>query len=257
MLVGSRAAAHWFSDFRDTSNSDIDRWEYLKENTKEVYSGEEYPEIKQLLDKYGNPPIAPPELLFAMKLGHSFWPLTSYGKTLYDIEFFQKKGIQHCEEDYQTLYPLNCRVHGAKVGKLGKSNNSFFKNGVKYKYNHDDIHNVVKYYNEPMYLKMKTDKSLALTSWALFSALSHEDQIKAAQEETMVIALERFLIPNNFKCMKIAAWRNSLKLLITSLWRGEWAKFLVLNYKTLKALPEKDFILLFDKAVKQGKIRAL
>jgi hypothetical protein len=60
---------------------------------------------------------------------------------------------------------------------------------------HDDVHELVKYGDILIYDKLKTDSSKAMISKELFSEAPYNSQLKCVKEESMVIALERFLLP--------------------------------------------------------------
>ena len=269
MIVGSKAIQKCYPNFREPK--DLDIWIYkqgdlsgfsIKSKIKtEIWSAEDYPVLGYILNKYKNPEFCPLGLLLTIKLSHSFWNLSSFDKTLWDINFLKEKGYDKAIdwESFDSLYSLWLGIHGAKKGKLNKKNGEFFKDNVKRKYSHDAIHDIIKYYDDcPMYLKIKKDPSSALTSWDLFDALPLSEKLKVCREEISVLALERFLIPSEFSMPTNLAWRNATKNMICGIWRGKWATFLSLNYGDLR-VPDKDhdFVKMFDNAVKENKIKPL
>lgn len=264
MIIGSVALRHFYEDSRAPNDLDLVCYndncvkrESLGFSGKiESWTGEKYEEIAKLLEKSGNPRFAPPELLLSIKLSHSTYNLTTFSKTLFDINFLKKKGVKFDESDINILTPLWDRLHHRPKGKLNKNNGEFFNDKIERVYVHDSLHEATKYGARPLYESIKTDKNSAITSWRLFTELDHNTRLNVCREEIMVIAIERFLAPklsidkNSFTTFESnVAWRDALKLLITSCWRGRWARFLAFNYDELrKPDANHDYIKLFDMA---------
>jgi len=85
-----------------------------------------------------------------------------------------------------------------RASSLNMTNEEFFAKSAAYvgrKYEHDDLHRLVMFYDTPMYTKLKTDQSKALCLRSKWDELSLDDQIRAVKEEAYVIALERKIIP--------------------------------------------------------------
>jgi hypothetical protein len=59
---------------------------------------------------------------------------------------------------------------------------------------HDDIHELVKFNDNPLYMKLKTDQSKALCLKKLWDKLTYNEQLQDVMEEAMVLALERYLL---------------------------------------------------------------
>lgn len=245
ILVGSRAIKEWFPDFRECD--DFDYWADDEHSHIPVSKGVEiknvsqYPNLKSFLHrvwqrKYPNryminTPTA--EELYALKVSHSFWN-KHWEKTMMDILFFQEKRVYLDLDLVRSIYKDWEIVHGKKQGYLNVPNEKFFTKSVDRVYIHDDLHESIKFYDEPLYKKIKTDQSKALTSNRLFEALSFEDKVKIVNEEAYVTALERFLIPSNFQMNPLEAYQRAMKLLITSMTRGEFALWIVANFQHVK-----------------------
>jgi hypothetical protein len=248
MLIGSQAAKYWFSDF-PRQPKDID---YISEEEINDSDSKFCPSFKYLLEKYPVK-IASPEILYTLKVSHSFWDI-KWDKTVFDIRFFQSKGIKLNEELFYILYKDCEKRYGVKKAYLNKSNESFFEDGVERKYIHDDIHRAISYYEQPLYEKIKNDNTKALTSKELFLNLSLEDKIKLCEEEIFVTALERFLIPKNFNIPPKVAYLKACKSLIVSMSKGWFPKFIVENYLDISKNNDYNFIVKFKKALNEGKI---
>lgn len=123
---------------------------------------------------------------------------------------------------------------------------SFFNNKVKRKYYHDDLHSAMAYYDEPMYKRILKDNHPVLPDKKKWDLLSFDDKIKCAREEIYVIALERFLIPNEMKYCKHEAYRAALKKLITTMTKGWFPTFMLDNYNILIKI-DKDYVRIFEE----------
>ena len=245
VLIGSRAAKHWFPDFREPDDLD-----YLidceMQSCKEIeyHNANQGVGLRKIYDSTDGIPSA--EILYTLKLSHAFWPI-NWPKTMHDIEFFQKKSVKYDEELLSLLYKDWIEIHGKKRAYLKKTNDDFFKDGVDRKYVHDDIHRAVAYYDEPMFEKLKKDRSQAMLSHDMFLELSYDDQLKLCREEIYVTALERFLIPKEFRMSRRAAYMGGCRLLVTSMTKGWFAKFIVTNWINLSKPDEHDFVGLFKR----------
>ena len=224
ILIGSQAAKNWFKDFpRKPADTD-----YITEQETTIYTG-----FKYILDNnLHKNSIATPETLFTLKMSHIYWDIW-WDKTLYDIVYFQNKGLQINQELYNLLYKDWEKKYQTKKIKMDKSNEEFFKDNVNRKYVHDDIHQSIAFYDKPLYEKVKTDLTKAALSKKLFDQLTKEDQIKLALEEINVVSLERFLIPSNFKIRPKAARYKAIKQLVVSMSKGWFPKFIIDNFKTI------------------------
>jgi hypothetical protein len=110
---------------------------------------------------------------------------------------------------------------------LKKDKSDFFNDYVPYKYDHDLLHDVVAYPNEPMYNLCLERGEDVLTSKEMFDKMSFEQQIQMFREEICVIALERWVIPCNESFH--LSWAKSLKKTITQLTKNWATEFLVIN----------------------------
>jgi len=240
ILFGSQAAKNYFPDFRETHDLD---W-LVKEDNKQAELIDEIrneyyhiPPFDYLLDQPKG--ILSPEQLYTLKVSHSFWDI-KWEKTMFDINFFQEKNLKLDENLFNELYSFWEIKHKEKRVNLNQSNEKFFNSYVKRKYIHDDIHKEMSYYDEPMFNKLKKDKSKAWINKEMFFNLSKEDQIKTCREEIYVTALERCLIPSDFKIHTLSGYSKACKLLITSMTKGWFPKFIVENWKELRK-PDIDY----------------
>lgn len=255
VLVGSQAAKEYFPDYRAAHD-----WDYLVDGNIPHQRTEdkviEYYDINRnegLKDIYEScDKVATPEQLYTLKVSHSFWNI-KWSKTIDDICFFQAHGVQFDAGLFEKLYKGWETIHAKKRANLMKKNEEFFKDSVGRKYVHDDIHKVMAYYDEPMYFRLKDDKESAYIPKKNFLKLSHEDQCKLCREEIYVTALERFAIPQNFKCSQIGCYRRACAKLITTMSKGWFPLFIVLNWSELRWPDRTNYFQLFQSRI--GEVR--
>jgi hypothetical protein len=72
-------------------------------------------------------------------------------------------------------------------------------------YTHDELHEIVKYYNRPIYTTLKQDPAKARLEKSLFVELTHKDQLRLVREEAMAIGMERVLVPQVLAAAAAAA----------------------------------------------------
>jgi hypothetical protein len=116
---------------------------------------------------------------------------------------------------------------------------------VSRKYVHDTIHDAVAYYERPLYEKILTGQGVECDV-SLIYALPEEDQIRLAKEEIFVTALERFLVPNDFRFSQNRAYWLSLKKFVTTMSSGKMSKFLIDNFSKL-AYNKDDYVSKFKQ----------
>ena len=136
--------------------------------------------------------------------------------------------------------PIWKEKHGKKKTNLNQKASMFFNDAVKRKYNHDSVHETVAYYNAPLYQSILKDGQDVLVDSDKFFNMDYEEQLKLVREEVYTTALERILIPNNYKGSPTLAYKWALRRTITSLFKGRWALWTVLHYSDL-SLPDCDY----------------
>lgn len=235
LLIGSRALAFWDHTFKPKEDAD---WDIIcKEEEKDYilsWAGMdkriEFHDYKHLnngrlhdretLGRTHNLHIASLGTLALIKRSHLWrdykWNkhITQYHKHLmkqpfsYPIELLNER-IKLTKEAYPQGQP-----------SLMKPNEDFFDDAVEKVYDHDSIHELAAFYEEPLYLRLKLDFSSAWCVKDLWDLLSHEDQLKCVAEETYVIATERFLVRKNWDWPYKLAYFEALKKVCTTLTSG-------------------------------------
>lgn len=249
MIIGSYATKHHFPDFREpkdldtmVSNDYIDEHGLLVRTREGLrvdnFWHESFPEAWDGMD------IASPSYLYTTKVSHAFWDWrgNNWNKHMSDILFFQRKGVEFDREVYDILRPIWKAKHGRKVEtNLNQSKDAFFKDAVVRKYDHDSLHDSVAYGERPMYESLLKEGSEVLIDSDKFWALPLEEKFKVIREEVYATALERFVVPSDYTCSPRAAYAKSMYKAITSLFKNEWALFIVLNYSELHR-PDIDYV---------------
>ncbi len=245
LIFGSVAAKHFYPDFpREPKDLDfLCEKGQSKKGTEYAWYGES---SQWILDNNPDSEYVIPEFLFTIKYAHAKWDIF-WEKTMYDVMFFQKKGVKVNETLYSLLMKDFTEFHGRRWAALkGKNSKTFFEDAVKRKYVHDSIHEAIAYYDRPLYERILKSPGEVACSKEKFYSLSHKDQIRLAKEEIFVTALERFCVPNDFKVARQRAYWLSLKKFITTMSSGWMTRFLVDNYAELY-INKDDYITKFQK----------
>lgn len=181
--------------------------------------------------------------LYTIKISHSYWELPngSWTKHMEDSVKLRDAGARLIPELHQMLYRVWAEKHGAKRVDLNMDKTEFFTDGVKRRYDHDSIHYSVAYGDRPMYESvLKAPPSVAIDMPRVW-ALPVEDQIRLFREEVYATALERKMVPADYRCSPRAAYAWALRRTITSLTKGRSATFMALNYDEFRA-PDIDYV---------------
>ena len=219
MIFGSCAVKHWFPDFRIPNYLDI-------------ISEEDYwvPTFSYMLLHNIHDQYLDPNFIYTLKISHAPWDI-HWDKTIKDIIFLRDKG---CELDiylYTKLFKDWQDYHGKKKVKLNILNDDFFTKSIDRKFDHDFLHGQLCFYDRPLHEQIRKDKNSPLCDETLFTEMSFDDKIKTALEEIHVIATERILVHKKIP-LKHAKYK-ALKHLITSMTKGWFNRFLVVNFDHL------------------------
>lgn len=179
--------------------------------------------------------------MYTIKLSHSHWELPngSWGKHVYDLIQLQNAGAKLDMGLYKILYKVWEEMHGKKVMNLDQDKSEFFADAVKRTYDHDSLHESVAFGDRPIYKECLRDGASVDIDPRKMWALPHDRIVKLFVEEVCVTALERKVIPNNYKGSPGAAYHWALRRTITSLTKGKSSRFILENIKEfIKPDPE-------------------
>lgn len=252
MIIGSEAIKYWFRDFpREPKDLDIvgdykliipteKRLERLNNPIlQEYYKG---------VNKY-----LPPDLLYTLKISHSFWNLEngSWAKHMWDINFLKEKGCKFIPELFYKLFDYWETIHGKRISSdLNMSAEDFFNNALPKEYSHDSLHEVLiqhPYFNGqllPTYTKVLKDGAEVDVDENKFNLLTEKEKFNLTFEEVAVMSWEKGRYPEDMYWKR--KYSRMLKKFILShccVWQGIW---IIQNYKELLNPPFN-----FDQHLKQ------
>lgn len=242
IVIGSRAIKHHFPDF-PREPKDYDYFTSLVDDSSIAGDAFYHEKLVEWFGEYDND-VATPDELYTIKLSHAFWELPngSWNKHMADLMFLKGKGCQAVEPLYKLLYDIWTDKHGSKKMDLTKEADNFFADAVQRKYDHDSLHYSVAYTpGKPMYeLALKDGHSVDMDMKKVWS-WSFEDQVKLFREEVYATALERIVVPRNYRVSPGLAYHWALRRTITSLTKGTSARFIAENYDTFHR-PDFDYV---------------
>ncbi|RGB38148.1 hypothetical protein C1646_665643 [Rhizophagus diaphanus] len=137
------------------------------------------------------------------------------------------------------------------------SNEDFLENEdnlfVQKRVPHDDLHELVKYGDHPIYQGLKDDQSKAWIKKSLFEKLDYQTKLNCVKEEAMVIALERYLIPMISENQE-TSYNLALIRICTTLTKGWFRQFAIDNYPQLINL-DKDLLSIARNVIEKFPIK--
>jgi len=134
---------------------------------------------------------------------------------------------------------------------LNQTVEEFFDDAVTKKYNHDFLHSLFAYQEQPMYTRLQTDSTKAWCSKELWDGLTHVEQLQCVAEETYVIATERFMVPKDWKYPAKLAYNKALNKVCTTLCKN-WFRDKAIDYypEVMELFDEGKFLSVKDKLSK-------
>lgn len=201
-----------------------------------------HPEFEKVWDHSGFRNATLDEL-YTIKLSHSHWELPngSWSKHVYDLVTLKDAGAKLDMGLYKILYKVWEEKHGSKKVDLTKEADDFFADAVKRKYDHDSIHYSVAYGDQPMYESILRDGHTVDVDPKKMWAMPHDDLVRLFREEILATALERIVIPRNYKVSPASAYFWALRRTVTSLTKGKSSRFLLDNIKDF-VTPDPDYV---------------
>lgn len=215
--------------------------------------------------KFGDDLFAASEILYSLKKSHINFPI-KFEKHIEDYTFLN--AYFSGNDTLHKVTKINFIETEKRLGKLNtpslnKSVDSFFdqsKKFVKSYFVHDHIHQAVAHYEQPLYLRMQRDVTMAKCEKELWEKFTFDDKCKCVLEEAYVIALERKVLPVIYGdstewVSSDDALKWSLKRICTTLTSGWFRKFATDNYMFILKNYNKDYVTDFLSKVEQGSIK--
>jgi hypothetical protein len=244
-LIGSRALAYHFPDARAPRGD----WDY--QSDKPVALRGATPDGKRCdlfvdsrLAQWPWRTVATQDELYTLKVSHGFWEINgpdSWNKHAADIVFLSRKGARFLRPLYSILLPIWKERYRPHPTNLNQASGKFFADAVHRKYDHDSLHESVAYGDRPLFESVLRAGSDVMVDNSKFWAMDHDTQIMLVREEVYATALERKIIPADYRASPGAAYRWALRRTATSLFKGEWALFLLLHLDELSK-PDCDYV---------------
>lgn len=260
IIIGSVAMLRYVPDLGRKPKdfdilSDVDR------------SKEYHPDDKLRLEQFWHPSMAqiwgPEEDRFAtldelytLKISHANWELKngSWNKHMHDAMALKNVGAKLNLDHWKILYKIWEEKHGRKMVSLQQDKEDFFRDAVVRIYDHDSIHESVAYGERPLYEALIREGSTVDMDYSRIWKLDFKTQIKLFKEEVYATALERILIPKNYKPSARGAYHWALRRTMTSLTKGKSARFLAENYDSM-FMPDEGWLQRhFDKSDRLVKL---
>ena len=181
--------------------------------------------------------------LYTIKVSHSCWVLDngSWDKHMWDIVELKRAGAQLDVPLHDLLYRVWEGKHGKKRVNLNMDKSAFFDDAVKREFDHDSIHMSVAYGDLPIYESVLAGNQEIAMDMNAIKALDFDTQVKLYREEIYATALERWVLPSNYKVSPRLAYARAVQKTITSLTKGWSARFIVDNYETFRT-PDMDYV---------------
>lgn len=173
------------------------------------------------------------DAIYNIKMSHFSWDI-HWDKTKADILWLSSKRCKLNKDLYLKLNNYWAIEHGDKSFlSLKKNKKDFFDDNVKYVYDHDYLHELVAYPNEPLYKSCLKNGEDILIDKNKFEMMPFDDKVKMFREEICTIAAERWLINpvNKGKYSWVQAYNLALKKTIISLTKNWATDFIIWNLK--------------------------
>lgn len=195
-------------------------------------------------------------MLFLIKSSHKYAKQKFFWKTLHDYHLMKNQGAI-IPKGWKPILKLREKetYNGKKTPRLNVDAKEFFNDTVEYDYIHDDIHEAIKNLAKPAYQYYMVDDAEVLSCRQKFFACDEHIRLYGALEEIEVLALERYIIKNDYKpnpveAFQIAFYRAMLGIV------GNWFRFYIYsNWPKLKEMFNPNYVDKFKLALNAGKVR--
>lgn len=169
--------------------------------------------------------------LYTIKASHQGWELKngSWNKHRHDLVMMKRAGAKIDDSLYKLLYKVWEGLHGKKVMNLDQEAADFFSDAVRRVYDHDSLHYSVAYGDRPMYEEVLKDGQEINMDMAKIKSMPHEWIVNLFREEVYATALERIVIPRNYRVSAGYAYQWALRRTVTSLTKGWSSRFIIDN----------------------------
>lgn len=197
------------------------------------------------------------DLNYTLKLSHKYLKDNPHFlKTMSDIHHLRALGAKVPPELESWLVDRVKETYSYSHPKLNTNKGDFFNTeGVTYTYDHDSIHEAVKLYDKPCYQYFKPEDSEVWCDKDMFDKLPIQIKLGAVFEESMVLAIERALVPFNSWDNEHKAFSKALEKVCTSITSGWFREYAWENYYSVLGVyhskPKNYIKSRFDSGIEQ------
>jgi hypothetical protein len=295
LLIGSRAIQYWLPDWREPLDVDLvgtyDEIEaYRKRNNIKVFypinegktifmrdsegviheaeiawEGSRAEKLIKFVEgqsdngRVGQGMIVPSlDVLLLLKMSHRYLKDSPHHfKTMDDIFALRKAGAKIREEHKEFLADREKDTYIHKTPKLNVKKGEFFAgDGINYEWEHDDIHQALKFMDQPAYLYYAGGE--VWSDMSKFKQCSREIQLYGVLEECLTLAAERSQLCFNPRPDPDWSFKFALGKVTSSICGGYFREFAWENAYAVMELYEKEgkgYMDKVDEAIKNGIIQ--
>lgn len=260
-LIGSRALNYWFPDWKIKEDTDWDVVSWTEVKGEGIEWHDRYLLNNDEIADYATPQtikhnnltlhVVNPIGLSLIKRSHLHRDIgfdKHMNQWLLHLQQFQKYWSMQDYGFYSQRSILTKKDYPQRTPNLMQPKYSFFDDAVKKVYEHDYLHELVAFYDKPLYTQLLRDKTLAWCEQTEWNKLDHADKVRCVQEEVYVIATERFIIPKGFDFNTKIAYNKALNKVCTTLCSGWFRDFAIDNYlEIVNSYDKKKFETVINK----------
>lgn len=251
VLIGSRALQYWNPTLKLKDDADWDVISFKQHSGCEVHDPLFLNNMDMTDYALGHNIIILPDKTKALVMSPTGLAIIKRSHLHRDLNFdrhitmFHKFGLSEilkekshssiANADLQERIRLTKEAFPQRNPNLMQSKEDFFDDFVTRKYDHDYLHELVAFYDKPLYVSLLRDEKLAWCEQEKWYNLSHKDKVKCVAEETFVIAIERFMVPNNWNYPSKLAYIKALRKVCTTLCSGLFRDFAIDLYPEVMA----------------------
>lgn len=195
------------------------------------------------------------DVCYMLKMSHRYLRNSPHFlKTMRHIHMLRKMGAK-IRKEHREFYKKRVEAtYWYKHPSLMKNKSDFFNgDGVNYVYDHDSMHESVALDGKPAYTHFQSDNAEVQCDMNKFFALPEQVRLNAVCEESMVLALERAIVP--FNVPPLVAYKKALEKVCTSITSGKFREYAWENYDKALAMFDEKIFERFWQHVEQGKVK--
>lgn len=204
--------------------------------------------------------IPPLNLLYTLKMSHRYLKDSPHFlKTMKDIQIMRTYNAI-IPEEYKEFYEERQAIqYNYKLPKLNQNKDTFFSgDGIVYEYDHDTIHEAVKFLEQPAYTYYADGE--VWSSKEKFAQCSEEVKLYGVLEESLVLACERSQLAFNPRPDARWSFEHALFKVCTSITSGFFREYAWENYDKVIDLYNKvglNYVEKLDAGIESGIVKKL